>query len=342
MRAKWKDGVYEVLSSGAFADWLDNLDAARNDRKRARARHDELLTQVNLLEFRAELAHRNAIDTLEEANFLEDESATLANEAAELENASFELVSQFELQRDRTTKKWEALGAIDVMIEEAEAKDANYEAERLKKKRIKVNEEYEREDRKKQQLWSEVNTMWERSIDRDLALKEKQQKSKLVRAEAERLFQKYDGEAQQAAALKKDAEKMAADREASEQRFDGLMEEAREKFSCILHNDFLYWISREDNQYVYCTPLIDDKENYSVPLDVGQIYRCHHSAGIDGLERIVDIPSASTEGMPIEDDADDLNQDLPAEEAANDEDNASAEGDDAPTDDDNEDEAANG
>jgi hypothetical protein len=257
---------------------------------------------VNLLEFRAELAHRHAIDTLEEANSLEDESASIANEAAELENASFELVRQFELQRDRTTKKWEALGATDVMIEDAETKESNYEAERLKKKRIKVNEEYEREDRRKQQLWREVNSMWERSIDRDLALKEKQQKAKLVRAEAEQLFQKYEGEAQQAESLKKDAETMAAEREASEERFDNLMDEAREKFQCILHNDFLYWISREDNRYVYCTPLIDDKEHYSVPLEVGQIYRCHHTQGIHGLERIVDVPSASTEGMPVEDD----------------------------------------
>src|SRR5690606_38766413 len=98
-KPKWIDEVAETLDSQPFKDWLAALERARKELKVAVEKHEELLTQVNLLDFRAELVHRRAIDTLEQANVLEDESAALANEAAQLENDSFEAVSQYEIGR---------------------------------------------------------------------------------------------------------------------------------------------------------------------------------------------------------------------------------------------------
>ena len=272
-----------MIASDAFARWYETLEQARERQIVASKKHDELLTQVNLLEFRAELAHRNAIDTLERANVLGDASVALENEAAELENASFEVVSQFEMQRDRTTRLWETLGAIDVELEEGHSDQG-----RLRKKRERVNEDYEREAQRKQKLWQEVEKLWVRSINANLALREKRVKADLVRREAEELFQKHEREAQKAEALKRDAEAMAKERDQAERAAEEAAAKARETFGCLLTDDFLYWLSRETNKVVYAVPLVEDAVNYVVPVAPGKIYRCDATRGIDTLELVDD------------------------------------------------------
>lgn len=286
MKAKWIDEVGEILDSQTFKDWLGALERARKDLKVAVEKHEELLTQVNLLDFRAELVHRRAIDTLERANVLEDESASLANEAAQLENDSFEAVSQYEMQRTKTTELWQRLGAFDVEIEEAADASAK---KRLEKQREKVNLDYEREDARKQKLWTEVERLWVRNIGKSLELREKRRKAQIVRAEAEAAFAKHEAEVVQAQELRARAEQVAVEREEKERTLKTTYDEARERFDCLLHQDFLYWSAREDNKVVYAVPLISDKENYVVDLKPGRLYRCPHDKGIDALERITEV-----------------------------------------------------
>jgi hypothetical protein len=271
VKPKWIDEVKDIVQSDGFASWFDQLESARAKFDKVDKRYEELLTQVNLLEFRAELAHRKAIDTLERANVLEDRSAGLANQSATLENESFEAVSRFEMQRDRTTKLWEQLGGIDVKTDMAQS---DGERGKLQKQRAKVSEDYEREDQRKQKLWQEVERLWVRSIDCNLALREIQQKAALVRAEAEKLFVKHEAEAQQASKLKAEAEQMAIERDRQDRLVSDALENARQQFECLLSEDFLYWVAREDNKVVYTVPLIEDSENYTIAVEPGVVYRC--------------------------------------------------------------------
>jgi len=291
VKAKWIDEVAELLRSDVFAAWYEGIESVRHTHRNSIARHEETLTQVNLLEFRAELANRRAIETLERANTLEDLSAELANEAAELENASFEVVSQFEMQRDRCTKLWEQLGGLDVKIEEATPD----QKKRFERQRASINEEYEREDQRKQRLWSEVERLWLRSIDCNLALRERQLKATLVRAEAEHLFQVHSSELDQATDLRAKAEQCAMERDAAEHALNAAREDARLKFECLLTEDFLYWLSREDNKVVYAVSLIADNEHYGIAVEPGMFFRCDPVRGIDSLERI----ALDDEGRPV-------------------------------------------
>lgn len=286
MKAKWIDEVAGILDSEPFKAWLERLDRARKDLKVASDRYEELLTQVNLLDFRAELLHRRAIDTLERANVLEDESTRLSNEAAALENDSFEAVSQFEMQRTRTTDLWQRLGAVEVDLEEST--DAS-QKKKLQKLREKVNLDYEREDARKQKLWAEVEKLWLRNIDKALELREKRHKATVVRAQAEALFQKHAVEKGQADELRAKAELTAREKQEKERQLQATQDEARERFDCILHQDFLYWSAREDNKLVYAAPVVSDKENYGVEVKAGRLYRCPHDKGIDSLERVKEV-----------------------------------------------------
>ena len=280
MKAKWFDEVAVILQSDEFHTWLGRLERSRKNLRLLRERHEELLTQVNLLEFRAEIAHRKAIDTLERANQLDDESIELSNESAEIENASFEEVSQFEAQRAKCTKLWESLGAVDMQIDEAKG---GSDVARLNRQREKLAAEYEREAERKQELWVEVEALWVRSIDRSLALHEKRHKAKVVRSEAETYFQQQSSESRQGEALREEADKLAEQLAGAEAEVTTCCAEARENYECLLHDDFLYWSAREDNKLVYATPLLYDTTNYAVELRPGAVYQCPHQKGLDEL-----------------------------------------------------------
>jgi hypothetical protein len=289
VKAKWIDEVAGILDSEPFKAWLARLEDARKDLKVATERHEELLTQSNLLEFRAELLHRTAIDTLELANGLQDASAQLANEAAGLENESFEAVSQYEIQRTRTTDLWQRLGAIDTDLDHSPEAS---QKKKLQTLRAQVNVDYEREDARKQKLWAEVERLWIKNIDKSLELREKSHKAAIVHAEAERHFAKHAVEAEQASELKLKAEVVARAKQEKERALKEMQEQARDRFDCILHQDFLYWSAREDNKIVYATPVVHDHDNYGVEVNPGHLYRCPHDRGVESLERVKEVVAA--------------------------------------------------
>lgn len=275
--------VARILESRSFKEWLRELEQRRKEVRLATERYTELLTQVNLLEFRAELVHRRAVDTLDRANQLEDESVQLANEAAQIENDSFEAVSQYETQRDTTTKVWQRLGALDVDVEEASEEAAK---KRLLKQRDRLNLDYLREDTRKQKLWSTVERLWVRNISKGLELREKKRKAQIVRQEAEAAFAQHRLEADQALVLRERSQAAAAEMGEREQNLLVTEDLAPERFDCLLHHEFLYWPALEDNKWVYAVPVIHDDKHYGLPLSPGALYRCRHDRGVDGLEQV--------------------------------------------------------
>ena len=59
-------------------------------------------------------------------------------------------------------------------------------------------------------------------------------------------------------------------------------------------------MSRENNKIVYTVPLIEDRENYMIPVEPGVVYRCSPTVGIDELELI----DRESEGTAADDTAD--------------------------------------
>src|SRR3954469_4815498 len=99
MKQKRLTEVRSLIASADFKQWWDQLNAVRDALREAEARYEELLGQCTLMEFRAELSQKNAIDTLYRAGEHEDTAANMLFEATELENKSFKGVGEFEEQR---------------------------------------------------------------------------------------------------------------------------------------------------------------------------------------------------------------------------------------------------
>ncbi len=228
MKQKRLAEVRTLIASGDFSQWWKELGEARNALADAEARYDELLGQSTLMEFRAELTQKNAIDTLYKAGEHEDSAANMLFEATELENRSFKGVGDFEEQRIRASEAWYRLGAAEKQLEEAkEVKRPADVVSALERAWRFASDEYEKENARKARLWDEVERQWARSSEVSLLLSEQKALGKKVRRQAEELFGLAEERKQKSKGLKTETEAAAKAVEAARAQVSALMERAR-------------------------------------------------------------------------------------------------------------------
>ncbi len=281
MKAKQLSEVKDLLNSERFRTWYDGLGKARVRAREAVLRHEELLTQVHLMEFRAELKQKNASDTLYKAGEYEDAASSAEAEATNLENKSLELVGDFERQRGLCSELWAAMSALEQQADGN--KDRGLEA-RLKRSR----EEYERETARKNRLWEDVEAMWNASLEKSLAYMEQQVKARRVRKESEALFSDADKSTRSASAIKAESDGTAKDREVAETALKELMGTARSSFDAYVHEEFMYWPQQENNKQVWVVPLFSDHASYNLELKACQVYQASRQRGVQFLEPVVE------------------------------------------------------
>ncbi|MEW5853879.1 MAG: hypothetical protein AB2A00_34210 [Myxococcota bacterium] len=285
MKAKQLPEVREIVNSELFRSWFDALTKARLAAREASLRHDEVLTQVHLMEFRAELAQKKAMDALYRSGDYENASAQMQAEASELENKSLEVVGQFEKQRVMCTELWVALTKAE-------------EQNDPRAKRIK--DDYERETAKKTLLWEEVESLWAASLAKNLAMIENRAKGKRVRKESEQLFANAEQGSRSAAALKAETQESARALEQAEEAVRDLMNKGRTQFDAVVHEDFLYWAARE-NKLVYVVPLFSDSEHYNIELTACTVYQCERTRGVEFLEPVMEPQKATRVDTRLDD-----------------------------------------
>jgi chromosome segregation ATPase len=314
MKAKWFKEVKGLLASQAFKDWWREYTRTLIELDRAREHLDELLTQENLMDFRSELAQKNAIDKLYLSTSYEDQATGLVAEASELENSSYESVANFEKKRIFVSDLWFRKGALEHHIESlksqlgeknakiAQSKERNelinlksdsrtIEADlrRLEKEHRKLTEEYEKESQIKSKLWEEVESVWTRSLGLNLAVAESKVKGKKVKTEAQRFFADSEDSKKRAAEVKNKAEHTSSQVVEFRKKLDNLLVSARCDFECIAQEDFLYWQQRENNRMVYCLPLVTDLDNYNIEIKALTVYQADRQNGVGFLEPAVPV-----------------------------------------------------
>ncbi len=217
------------MSTPEFTEWWSQLQSARTAMREALEKYDELLAQVTLMEFRAELTQKNAIDTLYKAGEHEDTAANMLFEATDLENKSFRGVGEFEEQRFRASEAWYRLGASERKLAEAkERKHADGDTKSAERALAEAQAEYERENTRKLKAWDEVERLWARSAEVSLLVAEERALGKKVRKEAEGLFFLAEERKKRAKDLKADVDACSASLEQARSKLSSLLLVARE------------------------------------------------------------------------------------------------------------------
>lgn len=291
MKALRLGELQELLQSQPFAAWWGDFQRAVAAARDARLHDEDLVAQAQLMELRAELAQRAAVDVFTAAGGTEEAAAQTGAEAQALENHALELVGAYEDQRFRTSDLWYRLGgaerAVDVAREGAgkgkrpEAAAAVEHAERTLRQ---LQGEYEAEDARRTRLWADVEGTWEKAFTRSLLAAETAARTRTVRREAERLFKEAEERRARARHLRADADAAGREREAAEKRRAELLARAGERFGCAAGETFLYWRHHDDQRSAFAVALQDEPEAYNLPVQALAIYAVGRQRGIAFLE----------------------------------------------------------
>jgi len=283
MKALWLREVQAILGREDFLKWWQSLVDLEQKLAAVGSRFDELLAQVNLMDFRAEFTQKNAIDSLYLAGEYEDTAAQLLAEASEIENKSYEAVANFESQRIHVSDLFSRMGALEHNFLSAQT-EAREERERLEKELREATVVYERENARKLSLWEEVEQMWARSLDINLGVSERRVKSKRARREAERLFKEAEQHKHSSKALQAEATEAEQKQKEIQQAIEDLRTSARKLFGCLVGEEFLYWPRRENVNEVYCVPINDHAEGFNIELRAKNIYLISRQRGVEFIE----------------------------------------------------------
>ncbi|HEX4620990.1 MAG TPA: hypothetical protein VH208_05415 [Myxococcaceae bacterium] len=291
--------VRALIVQPEFLFWWDGLQKARADLAAKDKAYDELLSQTTLMEFRAELTQKNAIDTLYRAGACEDAAANMVFEATELENRSFKAVADFEEQRYKSSELWYRLGAAEKALDEKREQPAPQKGKRtetdlhaLEKTHRAASDDYERELARKNRLWDEVERIWARSAEVSLLVAEQKLRGKRIRKSAEVLFALAEERKHRARELRSEAEAASQAREAGEARIQQLLEEARDRFGCAAGEEFIYFRQKDNQKLAFCVPLVEDSETYNVEVKPLTVYSVDRQRGVTFLEPArADAPS---------------------------------------------------
>jgi len=285
MRVRRLPEIRELVASPEFLDWWAELVTARTALADAEALRDELLAQLTLMEFRAELTQKNAIDTLYRAGEHEDGASRSLAESAELENRSFPGVAAFEEQRFKVSEIWYRLGAAEKALDDArEQKSAAGVIDPLERRYRTLADEYEREMSRRKRLWEEVERLWARSTEVNLTTCEERVLARKVRKESEQLFGLAEERKKKAHAIKVDADAAALAVDHTRQKLGVVRKRARDLFGASVGTDFLYFRQRDDQRQAFAVSLVDDREGYNVEVKALAIYSVDRQRGVGFLE----------------------------------------------------------
>jgi hypothetical protein len=260
--------VRELLSTTPFQAWWTELVALQGELTQAREKHEELLTQTQLMDFRAELVQKDAIDTLYRAGESEDAASQQQSQADALESQGLHALAQFESHRVVTSDVWYRLNASTKTGDHAQP-DPTLAAQ------------YQRENRQKSMLWDEVERIWAKSAELSLSMAEKRLLARKVRRHAEARFAQADERKRRSAKLRLELDALVA-------KVADHLQTARERFACSTGEEFLYFRDRDHTHRAFAVSLVNDSQTYNIEVKSLGLYAVDHKKGIETLAPAVD------------------------------------------------------
>ncbi|HEX9242533.1 MAG TPA: hypothetical protein VF875_08855 [Anaeromyxobacter sp.] len=267
MKSVRLEDLRELLESATFAAWWSDWQRAAAALRDARQRHEDLLSQSELMALRSEIAQRTAVDTFSRSGEVEDEGTRFTAEAQVHENRALALVGEFEEQRTRASDLWARLGGAD--------------DERLRRA---LEEEYGAADRRRAKLWDEVEAAWAESFERSLVGAEHGVAARRVRRDAERLFKEAEERRARARQLAAEADVAQRELREADAAVETLRAGTRDRFGCVAGRTFLYWRHPDDKRSAFAVALVAEPEGSNVPVAALGIYVVGRQRGVALLE----------------------------------------------------------
>ncbi|MBI5511204.1 MAG: hypothetical protein HY903_20785 [Deltaproteobacteria bacterium] len=326
MRTRTVQEVRNVLQTQVFATWYKRYCEVRQAIEGAQARRTDLLGQAHMVRYKADLTQQTADDKLFAAGEFEDLAARSHAEYAEIENDSFEVLSEFELQRQKAIDALVDRDRLEKLLEDGrqvasdlrarldaarkhQTPEGVAEADRLAVRLAEVELQVQahakaveqaaaaevREARRKEELWLAVEAAWSNSFRANMARTEFSYSSRCVRAESELLFARSVADRRRVEQLEGEAQRALEQMAELDRDYEAILEEGRKTFECTLVNEFLYWPHSEDVKAALCVPLVDESRQFNIQVSALQVYRLERARGLEFIEPARDVSEQASE-----------------------------------------------
>ena len=315
MQAKWHHELRDLIRSESFMNWYRQYNILRESSKITALRLVDLRAQASLLALKAENTQHNADDCVYRAGEYEDLALMAQADFAEIENTSFEQLSQFETERRRATDSWQASDNADKQVEDlrqnlndlrtrAEAArrvrspEGMSEAERIDMRARELETTLERTIRdateartrlntmqgNKERMWVGVEQSWSRAFRANMARAEYMYLARRARTEAEEQFARAAAERRSIDHLVDEAKVAEQQMLALKLEYKAHLERGREQFGCVIIDEFMYWPQQEKVSGAWTVPLVDERRHLNLQVAALQLYQLERGTGLDAVE----------------------------------------------------------
>ena len=314
MKTKTSQDIVQFLDTDFFLKWYRRSRDIRAEQEAVLQRREGLFSQLSMLRFQSESIRQKAETLLMRAGQWEEKSALALSKLADLENDSFQAVSDFEKQRSKASGAWADRDCVDQDVESLRQKiflvqsrmkaAEKYHSDDVDRMRDELNaarahlearlqqlqvadRRMKNEENKRTAIWSRVETRWSDSLRASLARSEYLYLAKRDRALAETLLYSADQEQKRDQTLREQLKKISIQEHGLEDALQTHLFEAEKDFDCILLSEFLYWPSSDDVGSAYAVPLRRDQQLHNVDLEPLRVYRVARTRGVEFLEPIL-------------------------------------------------------
>jgi len=211
----------------------------------------------------------------------------LGAEVSGLENEAFRALAAYELSRDRLTGLWEKITAIEHRIDD-QLDEASRERARSRFKREleKLRKGYHVETERRDEHGKTEEANWTAVAERTLSIPEIELKAQRLEGRYEELTARSMEFEARLAGLVEELREGRDEAARLGEHLTGLRAGAQERFSCLCHEDFLYWPSGDDSKQVLMVPLSDNAIDFNIEMRACRLYRCTTDQGVGYVEPI--------------------------------------------------------
>jgi predicted nucleic acid-binding Zn-ribbon protein len=287
-------GIEVLLGTEQFKSWFAALSGLHHRLELVTTSVDRLSESFAETNFRRNYRQDVAEGALLGGADVRNTCQNLRSEVASLENEAFRQLAAFELARDAVKSLWERITAIEHRCDDFPDEASRVRARARHRGELrKLREKYNKESDRKESLWQAEETLWLKVAERTLTIPELEVRSGRLEGRYAQVMQQVEqlnGRAQELEAELSDGREELLEVERQLGRLRGA---ARASFSCLCHEDFLYWPPADDSRIALVVPLRDNAKDYNIEVRVGQIYECDTEKGVQHLEPVGDaIPDA--------------------------------------------------
>ena len=312
MKSYRVSSLRELVSSSNFLTWHGKHSEMSEALRQLEDKREALEFDLNIAKYRADSFQNYADETLFKAGDFEDQSARSEAQYAEIENDSFQLLSDFEdKSRDEEQARIELHGIEKVLEDrrqdaserratleaqsgresaqnDSKLKELGDEIATLGKQADTARGKFDEQSKLREALWSKVEATWSNAFRANMARSEFSYQGRRIHSKAERYFSKADEVRKEVAELSDEISK--TDERLSSAKADRArhLDEAKKTFDCTVVDEFLFWPNTDDVHAALCVPLIDEQSHFNIQIKALKVYQIERDKGLDFIEPVPD------------------------------------------------------